>query len=105
MMLLSGGSLSCSRHECVGRKLIQHRAEESHDRCVFPCLQSILTGESGSVEKHLAAVQDPKAVYQDKTCLLYSVSPCHYRSLLHAEMSWKDCGQQWVVHACKFAQS
>lgn len=26
------------------------------------------------MEKHLAAVQDPKAVYQDKTCLLYSVS-------------------------------
>ncbi|CAK0785211.1 Calcium-transporting ATPase 3, endoplasmic reticulum-type [Coccomyxa viridis] len=39
---------------------------------VFRTDQSILTGESGSVEKHLAAVQDPKAVYQDKTCLLYS---------------------------------
>ena len=29
------------------------------------------------MEKHLAAVQDPKAVYQDKTCLLYSVSSGH----------------------------
>ena len=58
---------------CVGERLAQHRAE-SHGQCAFPCLQSILTGESGSVEKHLAAVQDPKAVYQDKTCLLYSVS-------------------------------
>lgn len=37
-------------------------------------MQSILTGESGSVEKSLAAVHDPKAVYQDKTCLLFAVS-------------------------------
>ena len=37
-------------------------------------VQSILTGESGSVEKSLAAVRDPKAVYQDKTCLLFAVS-------------------------------
>lgn len=36
-------------------------------------MQSILTGESGSVEKHVAAVKDRKAVYQDKTCLMFSV--------------------------------
>ncbi|KAK9918863.1 hypothetical protein WJX75_007624 [Coccomyxa subellipsoidea] len=34
--------------------------------------QSILTGESGSVEKYLEAVRDRKAVYQDKTNLLFS---------------------------------
>ncbi|CAL5220117.1 g2070 [Coccomyxa viridis] len=39
---------------------------------VFRVDQSILTGESGSVEKSLAAVPDQKAVYQDKTCLLFA---------------------------------
>ncbi|CAL8471661.1 g11203 [Coccomyxa elongata] len=34
--------------------------------------QSILTGESGSVEKYLEPVRDRKAVYQDKTNLLFS---------------------------------
>lgn len=37
-------------------------------------LQSILTGESHSVEKHVEAVHHPKAVYQDKTNILFSVS-------------------------------
>ena len=37
-------------------------------------LQSILTGESESVEKTLEAATHPKAVYQDKTCILFSVS-------------------------------
>ena len=68
-----------------------------------PCMQSILTGESGSVEKHLAAVQDPKAVYQDKTCLLYSVSHDRLQLVLHAEVSPMQCGQHWVVHACQYA--
>ena len=36
-------------------------------------LQSVLTGESGSVEKHLEPTAGPKAVYQDKTCILFSV--------------------------------
>lgn len=36
--------------------------------------QSILTGESHSVDKDAAAVHVPKAVYQDKTNMLYSVS-------------------------------
>ena len=36
-------------------------------------LQSILTGESSSVEKHMEATQSRKAVYQDKTCLLFAV--------------------------------
>eukprot|EP00891_Asterochloris_glomerata_P003373 jgi/Astpho2/3373/e_gw1.00054.11.1_t len=34
--------------------------------------QSVLTGESGSVEKHLEPTAGPKAVYQDKTCILFS---------------------------------
>ena len=34
--------------------------------------QSILTGESGSVAKFVDAVSTRKAVYQDKTCLLFS---------------------------------
>ncbi len=37
-------------------------------------LQSILTGESSSAEKVLEATVDAKAVYQDKTCILFSVS-------------------------------
>ncbi len=36
-------------------------------------VQSILTGESGSVEKGVDTVQNEKAVYQDKTCMLFSV--------------------------------
>ena len=36
-------------------------------------MQSILTGESSSVEKYLESTQSRKAVYQDKTCLLFSV--------------------------------
>ena len=40
-------------------------------------VQSILTGESGSVEKETAAVKDPRAVYQDKTCLMFSVRHSH----------------------------
>lgn len=39
----------------------------------FAVVQSILTGESGSVEKYLEPVRDRKAVYQDKTNLLFSV--------------------------------
>jgi magnesium-transporting ATPase (P-type) len=39
-------------------------------------LQSILTGESHSVEKHVEPVLLAKAVYQDKVNLLFSVS--HY---------------------------
>lgn len=34
--------------------------------------QSILTGESSSVEKYMEATQSRKAVYQDKTCLLFA---------------------------------
>ncbi|DBA82876.1 TPA: Calcium-transporting ATPase 3, endoplasmic reticulum-type [Trebouxia sp. C0004] len=34
--------------------------------------QSILTGESSSVEKYLESTPSRKAVYQDKTCLLFS---------------------------------
>jgi len=37
-------------------------------------LQSILTGESSSAEKFREPATDPKAVYQDKTCILFSVS-------------------------------
>lgn len=37
------------------------------------CDQSILTGESGSVEKDPAPVDSRKAVYQDKTCIMFSV--------------------------------
>ena len=40
---------------------------------VLWCAQSILTGESGSVAKFVGAVTTRKAVYQDKTCLLFSV--------------------------------
>lgn len=43
--------------------------------CVPVPVQSILTGESHSVEKHLEAVHNPKAVYQDKVNTLFSVSP------------------------------
>lgn len=49
-------------------------------QCVIWCpnlsagaVQSILTGESVSVEKTLDAVLEAKAVYQDKTCILFSV--------------------------------
>ena len=35
--------------------------------------QSILTGESGSVQKFTSPTEARKAVYQDKTCLLFSV--------------------------------
>ena len=44
--------------------------------------QSILTGESGSVAKFVDAVNTHKAVYQDKTCLLFSA-----RFLAHARSS------------------
>lgn len=37
--------------------------------------QSILTGESGSVAKFTDVVTAQKAVYQDKTCLLFSARP------------------------------
>ena len=40
---------------------------------LLPALQSILTGESSSVEKHLESTHSRKAVYQDKTCLLFAV--------------------------------
>ena len=46
--------------------------------CATACmrvLQSILTGESHSVEKHIESVHNPKAVYQDKVNILFSVSP------------------------------
>lgn len=49
-------------------------------------MQSILTGESGSVEKSLAAVPDPKAVYQDKTCLLFAVSKPGLSPAVHGEV-------------------
>jgi magnesium-transporting ATPase (P-type) len=39
-------------------------------------LQSILTGESHSVEKHMEPVLLAKAVYQDKVNLMFSVSQC-----------------------------
>lgn len=39
-------------------------------------LQSILTGESSSVEKYMESTQSRKAVYQDKTCLLFAVRLC-----------------------------
>ena len=38
-------------------------------------VQSILTGESDSVTKSPEANAAQKAVYQDKTCLLFSVGP------------------------------
>jgi hypothetical protein len=44
----------------------------------FVHMQSILTGESHSVEKHLEAVHNPKAVYQDKVNILFSVSPFNH---------------------------
>lgn len=34
--------------------------------------QSILTGESSSIEKHAQPLNLPKAVYQDKTNILFS---------------------------------
>ena len=36
-------------------------------------LQAILTGESVSVDKQIKAVDDLRALYQDKTCILFSV--------------------------------
>ena len=35
--------------------------------------QSILTGESGSVQKFIDPTESRNAVYQDKTCLMFSV--------------------------------
>jgi hypothetical protein len=48
------------------------------DKCWVLCLvplvlQSILTGESHSVDKFSRVVLDPKAVYQDKINILFSV--------------------------------
>lgn len=34
------------------------------------------------MDKSMDAVRDPKAVYQDKTCLLFAVRPCRLLSLL-----------------------
>ena len=42
--------------------------------CISLVVQSILTGESDSVAKSVEAHASQKAVYQDKTCLLFSVS-------------------------------
>eukprot|EP00208_Stichococcus_sp_RCC1054_P004292 CAMPEP_0206141516 /NCGR_PEP_ID=MMETSP1473-20131121/13205_1 /ASSEMBLY_ACC=CAM_ASM_001109 /TAXON_ID=1461547 /ORGANISM="Stichococcus sp, Strain RCC1054" /LENGTH=1055 /DNA_ID=CAMNT_0053536117 /DNA_START=143 /DNA_END=3310 /DNA_ORIENTATION=+ len=39
---------------------------------VLRCDQSILTGESGSVEKQVEAVLVPNAVVQDKKCMMFS---------------------------------
>jgi hypothetical protein len=43
--------------------------------CLYACAcwQSILTGESHSVDKTVRVVLDPKAVYQDKINILFSV--------------------------------
>ena len=38
-------------------------------------MQAILTGESSTVVKSCEAVHVPKAVYQDKICMLFSVRP------------------------------
>lgn len=46
----------------------------SQVQCPAARLQSILTGESGSVDKHTEAVMAAKAVVQDKTNMLFSVS-------------------------------
>lgn len=52
-----------------------HHAPLRCTACVALCvLQSILTGESHSVEKHVESVHNPKAVYQDKVNILFSVS-------------------------------
>ena len=45
-------------------------------RVSAPGVQSILTGESSTVDKILDAARVPNAVYQDKTCLLFSVRRC-----------------------------
>lgn len=47
-----------------------------HETCFLHrcrCDQSILTGESGSIEKSTEPVDSRKAVYQDKTCIMFSV--------------------------------
>lgn len=65
--------------------------------------QSILTGESGSVEKYLDAITNRRAVYQDKTCLLFSVNPlpCDMTSLsLHVdEHTAVLCGHGSIAQA------
>ena len=46
--------------------------------------QSILTGESGSVQKFTEPTESLNAVYQDKTCLMFSVrghAPCTMHEL------------------------
>ena len=82
----SPGSAWGSVHGCHIAVHKLHAAWGLHGACKRVGVvnaQSILTGESGSVEKHVAAVKDRKAVYQDKTCLMFSVRrpPLHLDSL------------------------
>lgn len=42
-------------------------------------MQSLLTGESAAVEKHTAPVLNAKAVYQDKTNMMFSVRWQHHQ--------------------------
>lgn len=66
---------------------------------MWVAVQSILTGESGSVEKYLEAVRDRKAVYQDKTNLLFSVGTPLLRMCVCSVLF---CVSSPFVHFCFF---
>ena len=55
--------------------------------------QSILTGESGSVQKFTDPTESRNAVYQDKTCLMFSV-----RDAAHAKACVSRCKMVSTVH-------
>ena len=53
--------------------------------------QSILTGESGSVQKFTDPTESRNAVYQDKTCLMFSVRTRMLKPALLGTMSPSFC--------------
>ena len=65
--------------------------------------QAILTGESVSVGKTAEKIADSKAVKQDMTNMLFSVSTLNALITHHIELTVRSAGyyrRQWEGHSC-----